>query len=233
MAGPAVALAPGDRSLLAWTVPETDGAPIAAVGLELGAGGAGPGSVYLDFLTWEGVPTVILGRPREGGSLWRRAWVTAVDQFGEGGGAFPYRLIQNAGCGMVIQGAREWTDLGVEARICPHLAAATGLAVRVQGLRRYYALLLAERGRARLVRVLGATHVLGEAEFSWEFDRPYALALAAQGRYLSARVDGQLLFAVTDPDPSLDGGAIGLICAEGHVEVGPVGVTGARTEADA
>ena len=47
------------------------------------------------------------------------------------------------------------------------MAKAAGIAARVQGLRRYYALLLCDDGKARLIKALDGDTVLAEAEFPW------------------------------------------------------------------
>ncbi len=85
--------------------------------------------VYLDYLAWDGAPSVALGRPRQGGMMWRRAWVDGIDQY-ESRWAEPYRLIQNEGVGLLIQGAREWTDYRVGATLTPRLAVAAGIGAR-------------------------------------------------------------------------------------------------------
>jgi len=56
----------------------------------------------------------------------------------------PYRLIQNEGMGLLIQGTREWRDYQVRAAVTPHMATSAGIGARVQGLQRYYALLLCQ-----------------------------------------------------------------------------------------
>ena len=33
---------------------------------------------YLDYLTWDGAPDVVLAAPRDEGSMWRSAWVNGV-----------------------------------------------------------------------------------------------------------------------------------------------------------
>jgi hypothetical protein len=65
-------------------VPDTGGQPIAEVGVEIG-GASGTGTLYLDWLTWDGTPRATLGRPADGGEMWRRAWVNAADHFEPGG----------------------------------------------------------------------------------------------------------------------------------------------------
>ena len=70
--------------------------------------------------------------------MWRRAWVDGVDTL-ESRPAEPYRLIQDEGTGLLIQGTREWRDYEVTAVVTPRLAEAFGLAACVQGRRRYVA----------------------------------------------------------------------------------------------
>ena len=74
-------------------------------------------------------------------TLWRRAWVDAVDHF-EGRYFEAFRISQNEGRGVMAQGTRDWIDYSVTAEITPYLARNAGIAIRVQGLKRYYALLL-------------------------------------------------------------------------------------------
>ena len=129
----------------------------------------------------------------------------------------PYRIIQNEGTGLLIQGARDWTDYRVSATITSHMAANAGIAVRVQGLRRYYALLLCDDGAARLVKALDGQTILAQQPFAWEFGRPYALSLHVAGNRLQACIEGQIIFEVTDDDRPLSGGGVALVCAEGRV----------------
>ncbi len=140
--GPEVELAPRSRHELAWSIPGTGGQPIAAIGLALRSLRPTDGTVYLDYLTWQGAPDVVLGQPEDGGLMWRRAWVDAVDQW-EPWYKDAYRLIKNHGTGLLMQGTRDWVDYRVTATITPYLAKALGIAARVQGLRRYYATLIA------------------------------------------------------------------------------------------
>jgi ADP-ribosylglycohydrolase len=224
--GPAIRLTPGEYAEAAWRVPDTGGAPIAEVGLEMEAAG----TIYLDYLTWGGAPTVSLTRPVGSGLawpgplLWRRAWVNGVDQW-EASWREPYPIVQNNGRGLISQGTREWTDYQASAEVTPALAEACGLGVRVQGMRRYYALLLCAGGLARLVKVLYAETVLAEAAFEWEAGRSYSLRLQAEGPRLRGWIDGRLLFEVVDSGDVLDGGGVALICEEGHLIARAVSVS--------
>ncbi len=92
-----------------------------------------------------------LTRPDDGGTMWRHAWVNAVDRFDERWPE-PYRLIHDRGVGMLIQGTREWRDYEVSADITPRLAASAGIAARVQGVARLPAA-LTDRSAVQLVRM--------------------------------------------------------------------------------
>jgi hypothetical protein len=198
--------------------------------------------VYLDYLTWDGAPDVVLtrpetARPETGGTMWRRAWVNGVDSYNPRYRE-PFRLVHNCGTGLLIQGTREWTDYRVSADVTPHMVTAAGIGARVQGLRRYYALLLSRDATdghpvVRLVKALDGETVLAETDFSWELDETHDLSLEVVGDRrggvrLRAWIDGQLTFEVQDSDRPLGGGGVALVCEEGRtatqaVTVRPVG----------
>ena len=225
--GPAETLEPGDRIDLSWRAPETGGQPITEVGVEVS--GQARGAIHLDWLTWSGSPTVRLGRPADGGTMWRRAWIDAVDVW-ESRQPETYRFSQNRGTGMISQGSLEWTDYRVEADVTPWMAAGAGIGARVQGLRRYYALLLTAEGRARLVRANDDVAVLADLPFEVENFRTYEMALEVVGPRIKAWVDGVLLADVVDDSPrSLRGGAAGLVCEEGTMGCYEVRVAAAAT----
>ena len=221
--GPDVLLGAGDWQELSWRVEDTGGAPIAGIGVELNADGPVAGCVYLDYLTWDGSPDVELGHPGGTGEMWRRAWVDAVDQL-EINRREPYRLVQNRGTGLLIQGTRDWRDYRVSADLTPHLVRAAGIGVRVQGLRRYYALLLCADGVLRLIKALHGTRELAAVPLSWEQGHTYRLTLQVEGAHLSAWVDDQPVLEVADDDQPLAGGGVALLCEEGRLAAGPVRV---------
>jgi ADP-ribosylglycohydrolase len=224
--GPQVELAPGADQALTWQVPSTDGLPVAAVGVELSsaAGAAGSsGSVYLDYLTWDGAPNTVLARPGGDGVMWRRAWVDGVDQY-EGRWYEAYRLVQNSGRGLLIQGGGDWTDYTASSTITLHMAEAAGLAARVQGMRRYYALLLRRNGKAQLVKALDGEKILAEIDFAWEFGETHDFALTVKGTQIAASLDGKPLFTVEDADRPLAGGGIALVVEEGRIMTDSVAV---------
>jgi hypothetical protein len=171
--------------------------------------------VYLDYLGWNGAPDVVFARPGTGGKTWSQAWVNGVDQW-EQSATDRYRLVQNDGTGLLIQGTREWTDYTVSADVTPHMVLAAGIAARVQGMRRYYALLLEQGGVARLVKALDGQHTLAEQQFDWQLDQTYTLRLDVRGRQVQGWVNGQQLFDITDTERPLESGGVALVCVEGR-----------------
>ena len=219
--GPDVALAPGMRHTYSWCLPDTGGAPIATVGVELRSASRAGGVMYLDYLTWSGTPDVALMRPAAGGTLWRRAWVDGVDQV-DFRRTEPYRLMQNRGTGLLIQGTANWIDYQVDVAVTPHLLEAGGIGIRVQGMRRYYALLLHRDGTARLVKALAGESVLAETAFPWASGSTYQMSLQVVGARLRAAIDGTILFDVEDAHRPLAGGGVALIANEGRLSAGTV-----------
>ena len=213
--GPDAALLPGEHNELEWTISDAVGGPIAEIGVEIRSDQRADGTAYLDYLTWEGTPELTLTRSTDGSTMWRRAWVDAVDEFSPRGPE-SFRLVQNSGIGLLIHGTREWTDYRVSADVTPHMVESAGIAVRVQGLRRYYALLLSKDGRARLVKVLDGETVLAEEEFAWTFGNTYELTMEAKGNSLRGWIDGRLIFEEYDASRTLNSGAIALVCKEGR-----------------
>jgi len=218
--GPERQMEPGDAHEFRWHLPENGGFPIAEVGVEIRSEARADGALYLDFLTWDGPPDAILGRTK--GTLWKRAWVDAMDHFETGGD--PFRLIQDEGTGMVIQGTQEWTDYRVTASLRPHMAASFGLAARVQGLRRYYALTLSDENRITLSKMRNTETVLARSPAGWNQGKEVELCLQVEGNRIRAEIDGQMLFDEEDTEDPLTTGGIGILCKEGRISVAAVHV---------
>jgi ADP-ribosylglycohydrolase len=213
-AGQWTELAAGAASSLHWRVPDTEGQPVASVGVQVEGATARAGTVHLDRLTWSGAPDVTLTRPVGGGTMWRHAWVNSVDRF-EPRWPEPYRLIHDRGVGLLTQGTRDWRDYEVGADVTPRLAASVGIAARVQGLRRHYLLRLVDRSRIEIVRVLDDETVLASAPLAWEYYQTYSMCLRVEGDAVRGSVDG-LELSVADPGSPLDCGGVGLMIADGH-----------------
>jgi hypothetical protein len=126
-------------------------------------------------------------------------------------------MIQNSGRGLVIQGTREWTDYQAEFVITPQLVNLAGCAFRVQGMRRYYAILVGADKHARLVKVLNEEQVLDERNYNWEAFQSIGLRVQVIGSHIQGWVNDQLLFDIIDNDESLTEGGVALVCEEGCI----------------
>jgi len=223
--GVAEEIAPGQGCELAWTIPDLGGQPVAEIGVAIASQKRANGTLYLDWLTWSGAPRVRLSRPAEGGKLWSMAWVNAVDEYGY---RYPetYRLMQNNGTGLLIQGTRQWQNYIVSAEITPHMVASTGLAARVQGMERYYALLVTADRKARLVKRLDGQAILAEIDFSFAWDQTIRFGLSVKGSSITASLDDQVVFTVQDNDHPLMDGGVALVVKEGRMACEEVVVEG-------
>ena len=220
-------VSPGGEALFNWKVDPTDGAPIAAVGIEVSSDARASGVVYLDYLTWKGTPELSLIKPSSGGTMWKRAWIDAVDNaITSRADVAAYRIMQNHDTGLFIQGTREWENYSFSALVNPHLAKEAGIAVCVQGLKRYYALLLCDDGKLRLIKELDGRRKIAEKEFAWNWDTDYELRLEAAGSNLIACIDGNVVFEYSDTNRPLLTGSVALVCTEGRVDFRDVSVRG-------
>ena len=220
-------VSPGGEALFNWKVDPTDGAPIAAVGIEVSSDARASGVVYLDYLTWKGTPELSLIKPSSGGTMWKRAWIDAVDNaITSRADVAAYRIMQNHDTGLFIQGTREWENYSFSALVNPHLAKEAGIAVCVQGLKRYYALLLCDDGKLRLIKELDGRRKIAEKEFAWNWDTDYELRLEAAGSNLIACIDGNVVFEYSDTNRPLLTGSVALVCTEGRVDFRDVSIRG-------
>lgn len=211
----ALALSPGVARAFAWRLDDTEGAPIAEAGLEI-CEAENQGVLYLDYLGWNGAPEIIWRRLPGKGQMWTRAWASTMDHVGS---HWPntFHLSKSRGTGMFIQGTRDWSDYKISATLTPQVAKSFGLAARVQGLRRYYALIVCDDQMVRLVKVLDEVMVLQELPFEWDFGAPCSLLLQVEDMSLRASLNGVLVLDALDEDMPLVGGGIALVCEEGLV----------------
>jgi hypothetical protein len=213
---------------LEWTVAGSGSNPIQSVGVEIATTNSDPGTVYLDWLTWDGEPSAIFGRPENSGIQWQRSWVNGVDHF-DAWWPEPFRIVKNEGVGLISRGGRDWKNYRIEAAFYVHLAKTGGIAARVQGLRRYYALQLTDAGTVRLTKAVeDAQTTLGEMAFAWEPRTTYRLWIEVDGAHIRAGIDDEQFLDVDDVESPLMDGGIGLIVEEGCVSAREISICPVR-----
>jgi hypothetical protein len=225
--GPPTTLAPGEKRTLQWTVQTPPGQPISQLAIELTSDHATSGVAYIDSITWSGTPDLHLGVPEaKESTAWQRAWIDGVDTTNWGnhrGSDEEFSLTQNHGRGLLVYGGREWGRYRITATVRSPLAKAFGIAVRVTGMRRYYALLLDGKS-AKLIKMRDEQIVLAERPWPLECRQPARLSLVADGPRLRAFIDDKQLFDIADNDHPLTDGGIALVCEEGRMISGAVRV---------
>jgi ADP-ribosylglycohydrolase len=197
-------LDPGSNHTLKWRVPDTNGLPVTTVGFICAAQRPTSGSIKVDSLDWSGVPSC---------TFTGLGWTDGIDRVRNPGG-HRFELIHDEGRGIYITGTQDWTHYRFSARVATHMASESGIALRVRGMKRFYALLLCSGQTVRLLKAYDQDKVLAQSTFAWEPDRKYQLSLTAKGSNLIAEIDGDTIFDITDSD--LPTGAIALIDTEGR-----------------
>jgi ADP-ribosylglycohydrolase len=224
---PVATIQPGKTVELEWKVGiEADG-PIFEAGLELQGHGDRTNRVYLHSMSWDGTPDCVLRRSRSGDGWWQSAWVNGVDEWGL---HFPesFHISQNTGTGLLIQGMREWSEYEARASITPFLAVQAGLAVCIQGMRRYYALVLCRDGFVRLIKELDGTRVLAEKDIGVKEQCAYDCRITTEHSRIVASVDGHVVFDIVDTVRPLEAGAVGLLITEGTLGCDEVRISSAK-----
>ena len=217
--GPLCELASGHAKMLEWRVEQSHYRPIVEIGIEISSPDSTEGTVYLDSLTWDPTPEFVMidssHKQQPAGKL---PWVNALDwEFSNR--ADPLRLVQNRGVGMIIQGTREWQAYEFTAQIIPHFAEACGIAISVQGLRRYYALTISADQHVRLIKMNHDETVLAEAPFEIRWDQSYALSLRQLGNQLLASINGKNILTHQLDSVTFASGAVAVLCKAGRIAI--------------
>ena len=145
--------------------------------------------------------------------MWKSSWVNAVDKWEVG--ARTFRITKDSGRGIIITGNEAWKNYTVSADIAVQRLNTGGLAVRVQGLNRYYGLVINSSNKLQLIKVINEVNVLKEIDFNLEYFKNYKLSLKIKDNVLSAYLENKLVLAYEDKNNLLDSGAMGLIVEDG------------------
>ncbi|CAL5867691.1 uncharacterized protein PFLUO_LOCUS1910 [Penicillium psychrofluorescens] len=240
---PSTLIQDGEEKTLTWEIPPTDGQPVQKIGIVVhAAGGSVSGTVWLDRMSWSGAPRLTLKPPSKGifestpgqgttalsipkCDLWRRAWVRGVDKWNIEF-PVPFRVSNNHGEGMIIHGTRDWTDYRVACKgLTVHLGTPAGLAARVQGLNRYYAMVFQPDNQVALIKAWDEKRIeLAKAEFAWEMETGYDVTMNVCGDKIEGCIAGGP--HLTAVDSKWTCGGIGLLLTDGAVSANQFDVDG-------
>ncbi|MBD3319818.1 MAG: ADP-ribosylglycohydrolase family protein [Chitinivibrionales bacterium] len=214
--GPQIPLAPGAGHTFTWKIPDIKDAPVAETGLELTAHNSNTQALMLDYLSWSNTPEVTFTHPPYSATMWMHAWVNAVDLWRTSRrGCF--WIFKDFGRGMIIQGTREWRNYAVSSTVTTDCAKSFGVAAYVQGMFRYYALLLCDDRKLRLIKMLERETVLAETDSDWDIHHANELSLSISNGNLRGSINGSEIIAAVDTVHPLDSGGIALVVEEGHL----------------
>ncbi len=219
-----VVLFPDKSQKLKWRIPSTDGNPITQVGFSIESDQANSGSLILNYLTFTGEPNCKFSKPKHIGKhkrgvkfsnakMWKASWVDALDKWDSGERTF--RVCKDSGRGMLITGTNLWKNYKVTSDIAIQRVKTGGLAARVQGLNRYYGLVINASNKLQLIKVINEPKVLKEIDFDLEYYKDYKLSLKVEDNKLSGYLDNKVVLEFTDSSDVLENGAMGLIVEDG------------------
>ncbi|KAK4501624.1 hypothetical protein PRZ48_007433 [Zasmidium cellare] len=230
--GPSAVLAPGQEQTISWKIPDVlDSQPIQNIGVALSCvAGCFKGRIWLDSVSYSGTPEMTLKRPAALAQLskeatrnlfgfWHRAWIHNLHNLTVRFPSMSFSLAQDEGEGIMTTGTRDWADYRLSAPRFQVTLGSAGLAVRVQGLNRYYALILQSGGqRVALLKARDEVRtVLSSVEYAWKLDEIYSVSLVANADTLTGYIAGQKIVEVHDAE--YVNGGIGAVVADGSLSI--------------
>lgn len=109
------------------------------------------------------------------------------------------------------------------ADLKPYLAKSFGICARVQGMNRYYALLLFGDGNVRIIKTLGReSKILYESGYKTDFGKKYDFCIEVKDGIVTASINNQIISKINDKSSPFLYGGIALFCEEGCIDVGKV-----------
>ena len=126
------------------------------------------------------------------------AWPVVSESSGAGTrpGIFPAHALQDCGGGLIIDGARQWTNYWDFAGIVVEGGRFAGPSVRVRGLRRFYAAALRFSVRFEIVHVFDDCRtVLAAVPLHWQPGENIPVSISVEGGRISARAGHAFLTA--------------------------------------
>jgi hypothetical protein len=116
----------------------------------------------------------------------------------------------------------------VRTVVVPHLGTYFGVAVRIQGLRRYYGVRVMRSGELQIVRVRDRqAEVLASSACTFAWEVPLSINVTVHGREIAATVGGASVEARDDTQWAFMNGGVGLFVHEGAISTDAIEVTSA------
>ncbi|MDX2064214.1 MAG: ADP-ribosylglycohydrolase family protein [Fimbriimonadaceae bacterium] len=193
-----------DATRAVWTVPDTGGLPIAAIGLR--------GQATLRSLDWSGTPVTALDQD------WR-AWIQAADIVEGWPGNLTLSHAQADG--QVLYGPRTLDAFALQASFRVHFAEAFGIMVASRGLRRRIDIEVSEHRQFRIIEVAdGERRILAAVPMAVPHSSEVRIRAVVQAGSIAATLttaDGTMTELRADAERTT--GGIGLRVSSGTAHV--------------
>lgn len=233
----------GRDATLSWTIPDIGGYPVLKIGIEARAIGdempgrmmpftsalepdkpyVNAGSIFVDYVRIDGIPTVELGQPvGEVHESWKRQWVVGVTKLDNSKGTL--RPVQDVGTGLFYSGDREWSGYKVTAEITPNFFTEAGVAIYVQGMKHYLGAVLRRDSTAVIVEMWDEQIDLASAPVKFDWEAPIAIEVWVEGKTVHAKI-GDVSLTGEIKNARLNSGGTGIVVTEGTVELNKLRVS--------
>lgn len=229
-----VKLAAGKPAKLAWKIPDTQGWPIAQLGIQFDGPPGAAGIVDVNWVTWSGSPGIRFDDAFRGdrGADSLLGWIgncklTYRNAWSKGGQGGAVNLVSNRGVGLMHTGTADWVDYAVRGELSVRLADRAGLAARYCGLYRYVAMVFNRVARElQLVRQYDdQTTILAKAPCEWQLNEVHELRIEVAGQEACGYADGQSTPLLEGRFEGLSAGGIALLSDTGTTSFAEVAVT--------
>jgi hypothetical protein len=237
--GPPIELEPSRKGILLWRIPEIyKSQPIEAVGVSLDAvTGSVDGTIWLDRVHYGGEPQLVLKPPPTTvpwllNMTWGASFVNGADWFQHVG---EFRVTQCRDEGIVIYGTRDWQNYKLHVKgFTIKVGQPAGVAFRVQGLNRYYAVKLIDGDRLAIVKARDEQRTrLATTDCAWEVGIRYDFWIAVFGHDIFGvvRMPGDNMCQLCARDDEYTTGGVGLVVTEGTITADSIDIAPTKSAA--
>lgn len=204
----------------AWEIPDNGGLPVLRFGLEFASKKRCRGDVFVRSIDWSNTPVkleqkgIMMRDMWDTNPFWAKMFVAGAKHFAPNLNC-TYCISHDESGGLATVGTRDFTDYRVASTLKFSLHKRGGLVARSMGHRRYYAAVVSDGERLRIIRHYdGEETVLAEGRISYAQFEKYQMTLTVRGDTLEASF-GETILQARDEEALLKCGGAGFLIDEG------------------
>lgn len=217
-----------------WTIPSLGGMPVLRFGFVFSAEKRIDGKASIKYVSWNNAPTlfqqkgIMMKDMWDLSPFWSRCFVPSAKCFTPNL-KHTYVISHPEDNGLATVGTRDWKDYSVESNLSFSTHRYGGLVARSRGHRRYYAAILEEGKKAKIIkRIDDDVVILAECPLSYdEFEKINMVFTIDQNR-LKLTIRGEVVLSAEHNDPRLPSGGAGFIVGDGSMFIDDFIVRGIR-----